>query len=210
MTSGAEERRSAIFNAGRWNTVGQEEKARRRINDDNTSKTLEMEQDDVIKVYQEQTGGGEEDMVRPVILPDQIALRMKPGTTIGPEKEKPETRLRASEVNLDATAMTKQEHVDDCSGDGHEDGVVKQKELSRRQVDSSFNRIVNSLGLRTPITVKYEIPLQKLVKTGLEWIGTLQGNLAEEVAAVRQEVKQKKELMKHLQKAGVPEDRARP
>merc|ERR1711860_366213 len=29
----------------------------RRINDDETPKTLEMEQDDVIEVYQEQTGG---------------------------------------------------------------------------------------------------------------------------------------------------------
>ena len=30
----------------------------RRINDDDTPKALEMEQDDVIEVYQEQTGGG--------------------------------------------------------------------------------------------------------------------------------------------------------
>ena len=29
-----------------------------RINDDETPKLLEMEQDDVIEVYQEQTGGG--------------------------------------------------------------------------------------------------------------------------------------------------------
>ena len=29
----------------------------RRINDDETPKALEMEQDDVIEVYQEQTGG---------------------------------------------------------------------------------------------------------------------------------------------------------
>ena len=29
----------------------------RRINDDETPKQLEMEQDDVIEVYQEQTGG---------------------------------------------------------------------------------------------------------------------------------------------------------
>ena len=33
----------------------------RRINDDETPKALEMEQDDVIEVYQEQTGGGGED-----------------------------------------------------------------------------------------------------------------------------------------------------
>merc|ERR1712240_45059 len=30
----------------------------KRINDDETPKSLEMEQDDVIEVYQEQTGGG--------------------------------------------------------------------------------------------------------------------------------------------------------
>ena len=33
----------------------------RRINDDETPKALEMEQDDVIEVYQEQTGGGGEE-----------------------------------------------------------------------------------------------------------------------------------------------------
>ena len=32
----------------------------RRINDDETPKALEMEQDDVIEVYQEQTGGAED------------------------------------------------------------------------------------------------------------------------------------------------------
>jgi small ubiquitin-related modifier len=32
----------------------------RRINDDETPKALEMEQDDVIEVYQEQTGGKED------------------------------------------------------------------------------------------------------------------------------------------------------
>merc|ERR1712112_640831 len=35
----------------------------RRINDDETPKALEMEQDDVIEVYQEQTGGGDDDKV---------------------------------------------------------------------------------------------------------------------------------------------------
>ena len=33
----------------------------RRINDDETPKALEMEQDDVIEVYQEQTGGAASD-----------------------------------------------------------------------------------------------------------------------------------------------------
>eukprot|EP00091_Calanus_sinicus_P020181 TRINITY_DN5384_c0_g1_i1.p1 TRINITY_DN5384_c0_g1~~TRINITY_DN5384_c0_g1_i1.p1 ORF type:complete len:188 (+),score=73.21 TRINITY_DN5384_c0_g1_i1:82-564(+) len=34
----------------------------RRINDDETPKALEMEQDDVIEVYQEQTGGADDDL----------------------------------------------------------------------------------------------------------------------------------------------------
>ena len=34
----------------------------RRINDDETPKALEMKQDDVIGVYQEQTGGADDDM----------------------------------------------------------------------------------------------------------------------------------------------------
>ena len=118
----------------------------------------------------------------------QTALRMKPGTTKGQEKDKPETRLRSSEVNLDAKAMTEQECVDDCSGDGEEDGVVKPTEVSGWQVDSGLNRIVNTLGLRAPITAKYESRLQKLVKTGLEWSMPLQDSLAGEVAGVRREV----------------------
>merc|ERR1712183_129086 len=36
----------------------------RRINDDETPKALEMEQDDVIEVYQEQTGGNLSDLAR--------------------------------------------------------------------------------------------------------------------------------------------------
>merc|ERR1712050_277505 len=35
----------------------------RRINDDETPKALEMEQDDVIEVYQEQTGGSDDDPI---------------------------------------------------------------------------------------------------------------------------------------------------
>ena len=142
------------------------------------------------------------------------------GSDYDPEqkKEKPEPKLRvvASEADLeshivpDPTAMTKQEHVDDCCGDGDEEGVVEQEKVNRRQVDSSIRRIVNSLGIRTPNSIKYESMLQKLVKAGLEWIKPLQDDLAEEVAAVRQDRKQKKEVMKHHQKVGFPEERALP
>ena len=44
----------------------------RRINDDETPKALEMEQDDVIEVYQEQTGGaGDEPDYQPLESADQ-------------------------------------------------------------------------------------------------------------------------------------------
>ena len=65
-----------------------------------------MEQDDVIEVYQEQTGGGEEEMVRLIILPDQMALRVKPGTTIGQVKELYSTR---SGVPTDAIKFSRKQ-----------------------------------------------------------------------------------------------------
>nr|ACO10968.1 Small ubiquitin-related modifier 1-A precursor [Caligus rogercresseyi] len=40
----------------------------RRINDDETPKALEMEQDDVIEVYQEQSGGNEDSSSSPLPL----------------------------------------------------------------------------------------------------------------------------------------------
>merc|ERR1712029_489935 len=40
----------------------------RRINDDETPKQLEMEPDDVIEVYQEQTGGFEEDSIKLILI----------------------------------------------------------------------------------------------------------------------------------------------
>ena len=109
--------------------------------------------------------GYKEDMVRLIILPDQMTLRME-----------------ASGVNLDATATTKQEHVDDYSRGGDEDGVVEQTELNRREVNSSVHRTINSIGLRAPTTIKYENPLQKLDKAGREWTKPLQDDLDEENA----------------------------
>merc|ERR1711925_58385 len=63
----------------------------RRINDDETPKALEMEQDDVIEVYQEQTGGGEVDDEtedKPIklkisgILSNEVTFRVKPSMAI--------------------------------------------------------------------------------------------------------------------------------
>merc|ERR1712204_143479 len=51
----------------------------RRINDDETPKALEMEQDDVIEVYQEQTGGGESD-----VQEETDQTKVKTGCTTSP------------------------------------------------------------------------------------------------------------------------------
>ena len=93
--------------------------------------------------------------------------------------------------------MTKKERMDDCVGDGDENGMVERKELNRRQVDSSINRIVSSPGLRTPTSIKYDSVLQKLVKAGLEWIKPVQDELAENAVAVRQEMKQMQGVPKY-------------
>jgi len=46
----------------------------KRINDDETPKSLEMEQDDVIEVYQEQTGGGADEGETEYILTSEVAV----------------------------------------------------------------------------------------------------------------------------------------
>ena len=53
----------------------------RRINDDETPKALEMEQDDVIEVYQEQTGGGESD-----VQEETNQTKVKEGCTTSPRQ----------------------------------------------------------------------------------------------------------------------------
>ena len=47
----------------------------RRINDDETPKALEMEQDDVIEVYQEQTGGADSSWI-PLVGKDFLKLKI--------------------------------------------------------------------------------------------------------------------------------------
>ena len=148
----------------------------RRISNDDTPRSLKMEQDNAIKTCQEQTGGGKDYVERPYILPVQTALMMKP-----------EPRLRALKVNPEAKATTKQEREDDYSGDGEEDGVVKLMEVGRRQAGSSLNRITDSLSLCALITAKHVSTLPRLVKTGLEWSRPPQNNLTAEVAEVRRD-----------------------
>merc|ERR1711983_460834 len=65
----------------------------RRINDDETPKALEMEQDDVIEVYQEQTGGGDKDETEYIKLKvvgqdsNEIHFRVKMSTQMGKLKK---------------------------------------------------------------------------------------------------------------------------
>ena len=75
--------------------------------------------------------------------------------------------------------------MDDCVGCGDEDGVVDKNKLTRKEVDSSINMIVDPLGLLALTTIKYESLLQKFIKAGLEWVEPLQDKLAKETGAVR-------------------------
>ena len=67
----------------------------RRINDDETPKVLEMEQDDVIEVYQEQTGGVAEegdktDYIKLKVVgqdSNEIHFRVKFSTNMGKLKK---------------------------------------------------------------------------------------------------------------------------
>ena len=113
-----------------------------------------------------------------------------------------------SQINPDAAATTKQEHADDCVGD--EDGVVDPKKLSRRKVVSNVNKIVHPISLLPPNTIKYKSLLQKLSRTGLEWVKPQQDELDERAGAVRQEMKLMKGVLKHHQTGGLPEDRTLP
>ena len=95
-----------------------------------------------------------------------------------------------SHFNSDAAAMSTHEHVNDCIRGGDENGEVDRKKPARRKVVSSMDRIVESFGLRAPTMLTIKSLLQKLVRTGLEWIRPPQDELGKEPAtAVRQEMK---------------------
>ena len=64
--------------------------------------------------------------------------------------------------------------------------------------------------LLAPTMIKYESLLQKLVKSGLEWIEPLQAELAEEAVAVRQEMKLMKGVLKCHQMSGLPVEQTLP
>merc|ERR1712111_90703 len=74
----------------------------KRINDDETPKSLEMEQDDVIEVYQEQTGGGADEAETEYIKlkvvgqdSNEIHFRVKMTTQMGKLKKSYSERVGA-------------------------------------------------------------------------------------------------------------------
>ena len=113
-------------------------------------------------------------------------------------------------INPDAAATTKQKHVDDYVGGGDKDGVVDREKLSRRDVVSNANKIVDPLGLFAPTTIKYESLLQKLVNAGLERSEPLQGELDKEEGSVRQEMKLMKGALLYLKTDGLLEEQTLP
>merc|ERR1719244_622809 len=82
----------------------------RRINDDETPKALEMEQDVVIEVYQEQTGGGETDMGKlkiAGILTNEVTFRVKPNMAINNVKKLFSQKAGVPENNIKFTYRRK-------------------------------------------------------------------------------------------------------
>ena len=79
----------------------------KRINDEETPKSLEMEQDDVIEVYQEQTGGGADEAETEYIKlkvvgqdSNEIHFRVKMTTQIGKLKKSYSERVGAPITSL--------------------------------------------------------------------------------------------------------------
>merc|ERR1712200_254081 len=79
----------------------------KRINDDETPKSLEMEQDDVIEVYQEQTGGGADEAETEYIKlkvvgqdSNEIHFRVKMTTAMGKLKKSYSERVGAPIASL--------------------------------------------------------------------------------------------------------------
>merc|ERR1719430_137966 len=79
----------------------------RRINDEETPKALEMEQDDVIEVYQEQTGGGEDtgetEYIKLKVVgqdSNEIHFRVKMTTAMGKLKKSYSERAGAPIASL--------------------------------------------------------------------------------------------------------------
>ena len=86
-----------------------------------------------------------------------------------------------SQITLDATAKSKEEHVDDRVGGGEEDGMAFQEKLSREGVVPDAIRIIDPTDRIATTIVKYENLPQMLMKAGLETSEPLQDELAKEI-----------------------------
>merc|ERR1712168_1132313 len=100
----------------------------RRINDDETPKALEMEQDDVIEVYQEQTGGADDDTgdQKSQILEPQ-EKKKSPCRSFVTEYLNKLFRFRGGYKKYSAEKTRDSEHVSYCTKD---DDVVRLAPLS--------------------------------------------------------------------------------
>merc|ERR1712111_218483 len=98
----------------------------RRINDDETPKALEMEQDDVIEVYQEQTGGDDTGDQETQILEPQ-EKKKSPCRLFVTEYLNKLFRFRGGYKKYSAEKTRDSEHVSYCTKD---DDVVRLAPLS--------------------------------------------------------------------------------
>ena len=124
-----------------------------------------------------------------------------------------------SPVNSGTAATNKQEHVDDgvsflslvddYGGGDDKDGVVDREKLSRREVVSNVNKIVDvdPLGLLPPTSIKDESLLQNLIKAVLERGEPLQCKLDKEERAAGQEKKLMKDALMYPKTGGLLEER---
>merc|ERR1712113_369351 len=97
-----------------------------RINDDETPKALEMEQDDVIEVYQEQTGGDDTGDQETQILEPQ-EKKKSPCRSFVTEYLNKLFRFRGGYKKYSAEKTRDSEHVSYCTKD---DDVVRLAPLS--------------------------------------------------------------------------------
>ena len=88
-------------------------------------------------------------------------------------------------VNPNAAAIIKQEYASNAEND-----EMDHRRPAMRKVVSGVGRIVDSFGLRSPTMLSIKSLLEKLVRTGLEWIRPPRDHLDKEpVTAVWQEIK---------------------
>ena len=99
--------------------------------------------------------------------PPQDVLRMQMKVNLSPRKQGIRT---GPDLNLDTLVM------------------INQVELTRRIMLSQVHRVFDSLGLLSPLTIRYKLLIQKIVALGLEWDEILSGDMAESRSVLREMV----------------------